>query len=157
PARAEERRRRVRRAGQEDREEGKAARRFPAHRVDAARRDAGAPGLEVHGRGVESDRRAEGRDPARRRRGEAGFRAVRPLAEVPREAAALLSVPDQVAGDGEGRRYREGREEARRRISNAARRRDVREERGEGRERDHRGEGAAGDEEERAGEAAERF
>ena len=98
PARAEERGRRVHAAGQADREEGKAAGGVHEDRVDAAGRDAGAAGVEVHGRRVEGDRRAEGRDFEDRRRREARLRAVRPLAQVPRQAAALLSVPHEVAG-----------------------------------------------------------
>ncbi len=57
---------------------------------------------------------------------EARLRAVRSLAQVPGQAAALLSVPDQVAGDGQGRRQRGRSEEARRRVPGAAARRDVR-------------------------------
>ena len=54
----------------------------------------------------------------------------------------VLSVPDQVAGDDQGRRQRRRGEEARRRVPGAAARRDVRPQGDQGRERHHRREGA---------------
>ena len=90
-----------------------------------------AAAWKVHGR-------AEGRGREGRRRREAGLRAVRPLAQVPREAAAVLSVLDQVAGDDQGGRHGGRGEEAGGRVPGAAARRDVRSEGDQGRERHHR-------------------
>ena len=59
---AEERRRGIHAAGQEDREEGEAARGVHEHGIDAAGGDPRAAGVEIHDCRVEGDRRAEGRD-----------------------------------------------------------------------------------------------
>ena len=61
--------------------------------------------VEVHAGGVEGDRRAEGRRRAGRRRREARLRAVRALAPLPGQAAEVLPVPEEVAGDDQARRH----------------------------------------------------
>ena len=105
-----------------------------------------------------------GRSPASRRTSrrrsstrEARLRAVRALAEVPGQAAEVLSVPAP-----SGRRWSRAAAslpEAKKladEFQDAAARRDVRQQGRQGRERHHRRQGAAGHQEEGAGEAAER-
>ena len=157
PARAEVGRRGVQGAREKDQGQAEAARRVHRGREPAARRNARAAGREVHGapRGRCTGEPKE--DVARvADDGEARLRAVRPLDQVPGQAAEVLSLPDQVAGDGQGGRNGRRGEDARRRVPGAPARRDVRAERGQGGERHHPREGAAGDEEEGAGEPAER-